>query len=148
MLDLIQQASVLARIARACSARVCLASVLGGFIERRAGISRHDAVAWGYARAADANGVDIIQQCEATALNIENGKVEAKKETLLKLAEKLELDPDVILAKAAKLDNEIENLISEKSDTVPQFLRTAKNLTDEQWKEITRQARKMDKDNI
>jgi len=49
--------------------------VLGGFIQRRAGISRHDAVAWGYARAADANGVDIIQQCEATALNIENGKV-------------------------------------------------------------------------
>ena len=49
--------------------------VLGGFIQRRAGISRHDAVAWGYARAADANGVDIIQQCEVTALNIENGKV-------------------------------------------------------------------------
>ena len=79
--------------------------------------------------------------------NIENGKVEAKKETLLKLAEKLDLDPDVILAKAAKLDNEIENLISEKSDTVPQFLRTAKNLTDDQWKEITRHAKKMDKDN-
>ena len=79
--------------------------------------------------------------------NIENGKVEAKKETLLKLAEKLDLDPDVILAKAAKLDNEIENLISEKSDTVPQFLRTAKNLTDDQWKEITRQAKKMNKDN-
>ncbi|SVD16981.1 uncharacterized protein METZ01_LOCUS369835, partial [marine metagenome] len=36
--------------------------VLGGFIQRRAGISRHDAVAWGYARAADAKGVDIIQQ--------------------------------------------------------------------------------------
>ena len=49
--------------------------VLGGFIQRRAGISRHDAVAWGYARAADANGVDIIQQCEVTALNLENGKV-------------------------------------------------------------------------
>ena len=49
--------------------------VLGGFIQRRAGISRHDAVAWGYARAADAKGVDIIQQCEVTALNIENGKV-------------------------------------------------------------------------
>ena len=49
--------------------------VLGGFIQRRAGLSRHDAVAWGYARAADAKGVDIIQQCEVTALNIENGKV-------------------------------------------------------------------------
>ena len=88
-----------------------------------------------------------IGMTHAGIKNIENGKGEPRKETLLNLAEKLELDPEVILAKAAKLDNEIENLISEKSDTVPQFLRTAKNLTDEQWKEITRQARKMDKDN-
>ena len=79
--------------------------------------------------------------------NIENGKVEPKKETLLKIAHKLDLDPDVILAKAARLDDEIENLISEKSDTVPQFLRTAKHLTNEQWKEITEQVKKMDKDN-
>lgn len=40
--------------------------VLGGFIQQRAGTARHDAVAWGYARAADALGVDIIQQCEVT----------------------------------------------------------------------------------
>lgn len=38
--------------------------VHGGFIQRRGGISRHDAVAWGYARAASALGVDILQQCE------------------------------------------------------------------------------------
>ncbi len=47
----------------------------GGFIQRRGGISRHDAVAWGYARAASASGVDIIQQCEVTALNIQSGRV-------------------------------------------------------------------------
>jgi sarcosine oxidase subunit beta len=41
--------------------------VLGGFLQRRAGTARHDAVAWGYARAADALGVDIIQNCEVTA---------------------------------------------------------------------------------
>jgi sarcosine oxidase, subunit beta len=40
--------------------------VLGGYMQRRAGTARHDAVAWGYARAADALGVDIIQQCEVT----------------------------------------------------------------------------------
>ena len=40
--------------------------VLGGFLQRRAGTARHDAVAWGYARAADALGVDIIQNCEVT----------------------------------------------------------------------------------
>ena len=40
--------------------------VLGGFTQPRAGTARHDAVAWGYARAADALGVDIIQNCEVT----------------------------------------------------------------------------------
>ena len=38
--------------------------VLGGFIQRRGGTAQHDAVAWGYARAASALGVDIIQNCE------------------------------------------------------------------------------------
>jgi sarcosine oxidase subunit beta len=40
--------------------------VLGGFMQRRAGTARHDAVAWGYARAADALGVDILQNCGVT----------------------------------------------------------------------------------
>jgi sarcosine oxidase, subunit beta len=40
--------------------------VLGGFLQRRAGTARHDAVAWGYARAADALGVDVLQHCEVT----------------------------------------------------------------------------------
>ena len=38
----------------------------GGLIQRRGGTARHDAVAWGYARAADSLGVDIIQKCEVT----------------------------------------------------------------------------------
>jgi len=40
--------------------------VLGGFMQPRGGTARHDAVAWGYARAADALGVDILQECEVT----------------------------------------------------------------------------------
>jgi sarcosine oxidase subunit beta len=40
--------------------------VLGGFLQRRGGTARHDAVAWGYARAADALGIDIVQNCEVT----------------------------------------------------------------------------------
>ena len=43
--------------------------ILGGFLQRRAGTARHDAVAWGYARAADAQGVDIIQNCEVTGFS-------------------------------------------------------------------------------
>lgn len=40
--------------------------ILGGFLQRRAGPARHDAVAWGYARAASALGVDIVQNCAVT----------------------------------------------------------------------------------
>ena len=43
--------------------------MLGGFRQRRAGTARHDAVAWGYARAADALGVDILQNCEVTGFD-------------------------------------------------------------------------------
>ena len=42
--------------------------VLGGALQRRGGVARHDAVAWGYARAASALGVDIIQNCEVTGI--------------------------------------------------------------------------------
>jgi sarcosine oxidase subunit beta len=49
--------------------------VLGGFIQKRAGICRHDAVVWGYARAASALGVDIIQNCEVTGFNVADGRV-------------------------------------------------------------------------
>ena len=62
--------------------------VIGGFIQRRGGISRHDAVAWGYARAADAQGVDIIQQCEVTGFEISNGKVTGVQTTQGKIAAK------------------------------------------------------------
>jgi len=42
--------------------------VIGAALQRRAGTARHDAVAWGYARAADAMGVDIIQNCAVTGI--------------------------------------------------------------------------------
>src|SRR5579864_3010260 len=42
--------------------------VLGGFLQRRGGTVRHDAVAWGYARAASEAGVDIIEHCEVTGI--------------------------------------------------------------------------------
>jgi sarcosine oxidase, subunit beta len=43
--------------------------VLGAALQRRGGTARHDAVAWGYARAADALGVDIIENCEVTGIH-------------------------------------------------------------------------------
>ncbi len=49
--------------------------IKGGLVQARAGTARHDGVAWGYARAADLHGVDLIQNCEVTGFRIENGKV-------------------------------------------------------------------------
>ncbi|MEC7571375.1 MAG: sarcosine oxidase subunit beta family protein [Pseudomonadota bacterium] len=49
--------------------------VMGGFFQQRGGTARHDAVAWGYARAADDFGIDIIQNCEVTAIRRDGDRV-------------------------------------------------------------------------
>lgn len=49
--------------------------VTGGLLQARAGVARHDAVAWGFARAADARGVDIIQNCAVSGIRTSAGRV-------------------------------------------------------------------------
>ena len=49
--------------------------VMGASWQPRGGVARHDAVAWGFARGADALGVDLIQQCEVDGFEIEDGTV-------------------------------------------------------------------------
>ena len=49
--------------------------IFGATVQRRGGVARHDAVAWGFARAADALGVDLIQQTEVTGFRKQDGKV-------------------------------------------------------------------------
>ncbi|MBP1861310.1 sarcosine oxidase subunit beta family protein [Rhizobium herbae] len=49
--------------------------IMGGLLQKRGGTARHDAVAWGYARAADRLGVDLIQNCEVTGIRREHGVV-------------------------------------------------------------------------
>jgi sarcosine oxidase subunit beta len=55
--------------------------IYGGLMHARGGTARHDAVAWGYARGADQRGVDLIQQCEVTGIDIENGVVKGVQTT-------------------------------------------------------------------
>src|SRR5579859_139615 len=56
--------------------------ILGAALQRRGGVARHDAVAWGYARGADALGVDILQNCEVTGIRRDaSGRVEAVETT-------------------------------------------------------------------
>ena len=79
--------------------------------------------------------------------HIEKGKVEAKKETLIKIAKILNYDKDTLLAKASKLDDDVENMLSEKPETAAVLFRSAAGLTDEQLKKITEQMKKMSDDN-
>lgn len=51
--------------------------IRGAFYQKRGGTIRHDAVAWGYARAADELGVDIIQNCEVESFEFDGGKIKA-----------------------------------------------------------------------
>ncbi len=51
--------------------------IQGGLLQRRGGTARHDAVVWGYARAADQRGVDIVQNCEVTGIQTRAGRVVA-----------------------------------------------------------------------
>ena len=50
--------------------------IIGAAVQRRAGNARHDSVAWGYARAADQLGVDILQNCEVRGVKRNNGRIE------------------------------------------------------------------------
>jgi len=54
----------------------CRFPIHGGLMQPRGGTARHDAVAWGYARQADSMGVDIIQNCEVTGFDVQNGKIQ------------------------------------------------------------------------
>ncbi len=55
--------------------------IRGGLLQRRGGTARHDAVVWGYARAADRRGVDILQNCEVTGMRIEDGRIKGVETT-------------------------------------------------------------------
>ena len=62
--------------------------ILGASFQPRGGVARHDAVAWGFARAADRHGVDIIQNCEVTGILRHNGAVTGVVTTLGKIYSK------------------------------------------------------------
>lgn len=64
--EMIDRDEVARRVPIADMSREARFPIWGGFVQQRAGTARHDAVAWGYARAADRQGVDIIQQCQVT----------------------------------------------------------------------------------
>lgn len=68
-------AEVKQRIPILNTAKTARYPVLGASFQPRGGIARHDAVAWGFARAASKYGVDIIENCEVTGMDIANGRI-------------------------------------------------------------------------
>ena len=72
--ELLDRDQVLKRIPLANTRPDCRHPIHGGVLQPRAGTGRHDAVAWGLARAADASGVDIIQNCEVQGFITEGGR--------------------------------------------------------------------------
>jgi sarcosine oxidase subunit beta len=60
--------------------------VLGATFQPRGGIAKHDYVAWAYARAADRLGVDIIQGCEVTGIDVDHGRVTGVQTNLGRIA--------------------------------------------------------------
>ena len=51
--------------------------IIGGTLQRRGGIAKHDYVAWAFAKKADELGVDLIQNCEVTGFDLEGDRVVA-----------------------------------------------------------------------
>ena len=88
----------------------------------------------------------LAKQVDVSFVNIahiENGRVVTSKKILKQLAKALNYNLDKLLAVGNKVDDDIEKIIRKKPETVPQFLRTAKDLTDADWQRLTEIVRKM-----
>ena len=74
--------------------------------------------------------------------HIENGRVETSEKVIKQLAKALDYDVDKLLAVADSVNEDIKKIIKKLTTAVPEFLRTAKNLTEDEWKDLTDQIKK------
>ena len=77
--------------------------------------------------------------------HIENGKFSTSKRIFEQLAKALDYDVDKLLAAGDVVGDDIEKIIKKKPTAVPEFLRTAKNLTEDDWRSLTKQVKNMKK---
>ena len=90
-------------------------------------------------------GLSLRQLAEKVSVSfvniahIENGRVATSEEVIKELAKALEYDVDKLLAAADSVNEDIKNIIKKLPNAVPDFLRTAKNLTEQEWKDLTEQ---------
>ena len=90
-------------------------------------------------------GLSLRQLAEKVSVSfvniahIENGRIATSEEVIKELAKALDYDVDKLLAAADSVNEDIKNIIKKLPTAVPEFLRTAKNLTEKEWKELTEQ---------
>ena len=90
-------------------------------------------------------GLSLRQLAEKVSVSfvniahIENGRIVTSEEVIKELAKELDYDVDKLLAAADSVNEDIKNIIKKLPTAVPEFLRTAKNLTEKEWKDLTEQ---------
>ena len=90
-------------------------------------------------------GLSLRQLAEKVSVSfvniahIENGRIATSEEVIKELAKALDYDVDKLLAAADSVNEDIKNIIKKLPTAVPEFLRTTKNLTEKEWKDLTEQ---------
>ena len=90
-------------------------------------------------------GLSLRQLAEKVSVSfvniahIENGRITTSEEVIKELAKALDYNVDKLLAAADSVNEDIKNIIKKLPTAVPEFLRTAKNLTEKEWKDLTEQ---------
>jgi transcriptional regulator with XRE-family HTH domain len=96
-------------------------------------------------------GLSLRQLAEKVSVSfvniahIENGRVATSDQVIKEIAKALDYDEDKLLATADSINKDVKNIIKKLPDVVPEFLRTAKNLTEQEWKDLTDQIKKKSK---
>ena len=89
----------------------------------------------------------MVGMSHVNIAHIENNRVTTNIKTLKAIAIALEYDQDKLLAMANEIGDDIKQIIKNKPSAVPQFLRTAKNLSNDDWEKLSKMAKKMEKKN-
>ena len=88
---------------------------------------------------------DLAKKVDVSFVNIsyiENGRIETSKEVLRKISKALDYDFDKLLSSTDLIDDDLTKIINKKPNLVPEFLRTAKNLSSDDWKELINKVKK------
>ena len=91
---------------------------------------------------------DLSKKVNVSFVNIsyiENGRIETSKEVLRNISNALNYDFDKLLSSTDLIDDDLTKIINKKPNLVPEFLRTAKNLSSEDWKKLINKINKNEK---